>query len=186
MAIKPRLKDAWWALKGRSLANPPLPSRVESILFVCLGNICRSPFAAVLAERRCRDRGWTSIRCASAGIRTKQGNRVPDEGRAVAEATYGLSLVDHRPQTMTADLVDDFDLIVVMEAGQLAHLRAAYPQARGRIVLLSLFDVEGAGAYERYHIDDPFGQPRAAFEHGYRRIDRAVDHLLDAIAAARR
>jgi protein-tyrosine phosphatase len=155
-------------------------------LFVCLGNICRSPFAAVLAERRFRELGVTGIHCASAGISTRQSNRAPEYACEVAEAAYGVSLRDHRPQTMTRELADTFDLIVVMEAGQLEQLRAAYPYARARTVLLSLFDADGVPAYQRYHIDDPFSQPRAAFEASYRRIDRAVSRLIEALRTATR
>jgi protein-tyrosine phosphatase len=178
MALKRPVKDAWWSLKGRGVINPPLPDDVRSILFVCLGNICRSPFAAVLAERRLRERGSSGIRCASAGISTRQSNRAPQFACEVAESDYGVSLREHRPQTMTRELADTFDLIVVMEAGQWAELRAAYPQARARIVLLSLFDQDGVPGYQRYHIDDPFSQPREAFEASYGRIDRAVTRLL--------
>jgi protein-tyrosine phosphatase len=179
MALKRPLKDAWWSVKGRHVINPPLPAGVRSILFVCLGNICRSPFAAVLAERRLREQRMGGIRCASAGISTRQSNRAPAFACEVAEADYGVSLREHRPQTMTRELADTFDLIVVMEAGQLDQLRATYPHARSRIVLLSLFDAEGVSAHQRYHIDDPFSQPRAAFGASYQRIDRALTRLIE-------
>jgi hypothetical protein len=56
----------WWA-KGLAMRNPALPSRVRSVLFVCLGNICRSPFAAALAARRVTQAGVLDVRCASGG-----------------------------------------------------------------------------------------------------------------------
>lgn len=182
MVLKAPVKNAWWAFKGRGVTNPPLPSCVTSVLFVCLGNICRSPFAARLAERRLTDAGIASLQCASAGISTRQSGRTPAHGCAVAEELYGISLVDHRPQLLTAALIDAFDLVVVMDVGQLTQLRTSYPHASARVVLLSLFDPDAVSGYDRVHIDDPFSQSRAVFEACYRRIDRAVARLLADIA----
>lgn len=180
LAIKRPLRDIWWTVKGLALRNPPVPRKVASILFVCLGNICRSPFAAVLAASRLREHGLEGIGCASAGISTRQAARPPQAACEVA-VQYGVALTDHRPQLLTRELVDANDLIVVMEAGQLDSVRRAYPDAVDRVVLLSLFDRQVKGGYARYHIADPFSQPRAAFEECYGRIDRALAALLSSI-----
>jgi protein-tyrosine-phosphatase len=137
----------------------------------------------VLATSRLRERGFTGIACASAGINTRQAARPPDEACEVA-VQYGLSLTDHRPQRLTRELVDANDLIVVMEAGQLESIRRAYPDAVDRTVLLSLFDRYAKGGYARYHIADPYSQPRVAFEECYRRIDHALAALLSSIGEA--
>lgn len=180
MAIKGPIRDLMWILKGATLRNPPLPARVESILFVCLGNICRSPFAAVLAAARLEAGGRGEVRCASAGIRTDQDARSPEAACDVA-AAYGLSLVDHRPQPLTRELLIAHDLIVVMEAAHLQELRATYPDASHKVVLLSLFDGQAGPGYERYNIADPFLRPPAAFEVCYGRIERALSGLLSRL-----
>lgn len=176
-AIKRAIRDVKWSVKGSGLTNPPWPSRVESIVFVCLGNICRSPFAAVLTEKKLAEAGRSDIRCESAGIRANQAGRAPEEACAVA-GEYGLSLQEHRPTKLTRELIDRHDLVVVMEVPQLEQLRQSYPDAASRIVLLSLLDPESPAGYQRYHITDPFMQPRTAFEACYRRIDRATSNLL--------
>ena len=183
MAVRRPLREAWWWFKGMNVMNPPLPERVQSMLFVCLGNICRSPFAALIAARRLEQAEDTRIRCASAGIRTTQAARSPHEAREVA-AAFGVSLDEHRPQTLTRELVDEYDLIVVMELRQLETLREAYPDAVDRIVLLSLFDPDAGTPYERVNIQDPFSRPRDAFVSCYERIDRAVNALLLATRPA--
>jgi len=180
MALKRPLRDLAWTIKGARLKNPPLPAKVESILFVCLGNICRSPFAAVLAAERLRREGGVRVRCRSAGIRTTQAARSPSAACDVA-ATYGLSLVDHRPQALTRELMDGHDLIVVMEAAHLLELRTSYPDAAGRVILLSLFDRQALAGYDRYNIADPFSLPHAAFEACYGRIARALSNLLSNV-----
>lgn len=179
MAVKRPLKDALWVLRGRTLRNPPLPDRVGAILFVCKGNICRSPFAAHLAAQLLAGSG-SQIRCASAGILTTQAERSPREACAAAR-TFGVHLEQHTPVRLTSSLVAQFDLIVVMEASQLKSLRRSYPDAAARIWLLPLLD-DRIG-YARYHIADPFGQPRTAFDHCYRRIDATVRNVVRLIAS---
>lgn len=178
MAAKNRVKDLLWTIKGRYVVNPPLPAPVHSILFICLGNICRSPFAAHLAAKRLAEWGVASIRCDSAGISARQANEVPAFARDVANRDYGLALAGHRPKRLSRELVDAVDLVVVMEAGQLESLRATYPDAAPKMVLLSLFDDAAASPLERFHIADPFSQPREAFVACFARIDRATTRLL--------
>jgi protein-tyrosine phosphatase len=181
-ALKRLGRDLWWRLKAIGIRNPKLPERVESVLFVCLGNICRSPFAALVASNRSPHPG-PARRFASAGISTKQAARPPREA-CDAGAVYGVGLSDHRPQTLTRELMEAFDLIVVMEATQLERLRRSYPDAAARVVLLSLFDPEATGGYERCNIADPFSRPRAEFDACYRRIDRATAKLLAELDSA--
>jgi protein-tyrosine-phosphatase len=174
MAVKEPIKDLVWTVRGRQLANPSPPRGVRSLLFVCQGNICRSPFAAKRAAQLLDDAG-SPIICASAGIETTQAGRSPREACQAALA-FGVSLDSHMPVQLTGSLVSRFDLIVVMEAAQLEALRRSYPDAADRIWLLSLLDQRSG--YARYHITDPFGGPRAAFESCYRRIDDALRPLL--------
>lgn len=176
------LKDVWWRLRGASIRNPE-PGPVGSMVFVCLGNICRSPFAALAAERELRARGRTDITVTSAGIRARSDGLPPADARAAA-AGRGLSLDGHRTQLLSADVVSISDLIVVMEASQWWALRAAYPDAADRIVLLPLLGAEPAGGYERFNIADPFGRSSEAFDSCYRRIDALVAALCCEITAA--
>jgi protein-tyrosine phosphatase len=180
MAIKRRLRDVRWALARPAPENPPMPDRVDALLFVCLGNICRSPFAGVLADQRLRQTGRGHVRSLSAGIRPSQAAKPPYEAVEAARA-FGVSLGSHVPQGLTPELVAAHDLVIVMEAVQLDHLRATYPEHARRFVLLSLFDDGAAGRYERFNIADPFGQSRDAFDACYHRIARAVTALLAAL-----
>ncbi len=170
--VRRAVRDAGAWLDSLHIKNPAVAGPVQSVLFVCLGNICRSPFADRLARKRFHDAG---IQCASAGIVAKQSNRCPDDARAVA-AEYGVSLSDHQPTLLTPELIEGFDLIVVMEADQVRQLRRRYPQATRRIVLLSLFDPEARGS-DRFRIEDPFLRPRSEFLACFRRIDRALQAL---------
>ena len=182
MQMKRSLRNLWWTWKGRAIANPPLPARVDSILFVCLGNICRSPFAEVIAGERVRTAAKPR-RVSSAGIRTRQAAEPPPDAKTVA-AGYGVSLDAHRPRPLTDDLMASHDMIVVMESAQMELLRRMYPRRADRVFLLSLFDAEASGV-NRYAIADPFGSPRSAYEACYERIDRTVNALLLALDSRR-
>ena len=175
--VKRPLRDAWWSVAGRSLENPTLSSKVRSVLFVCKGNICRSPFAARLAERDPRGRG---IQWASAGLAPSQAAAPPEDAH-VAAAPYGV-VMSHQPQRLTHDLIDRYDLVVVMEAAQLRDLRRRHPHAADRFFLLPLVERRPGRGYARYNIADPFGHGPAAFAIAYRRLHGAVGDLLDALA----
>ena len=90
MVFKGAVKNVAWSVKGGAIVNPPLPLGVRSVLFVCLGNICRSPFAEHVAVRRLANAGGPPIRVASAGITARQSGEVPAHGRDVAVHGYGI------------------------------------------------------------------------------------------------
>jgi len=181
--LKQAVKDVWWTWKGRSIANPPLPANPRSLLFVCLGNICRSPFAEAIAARRAQELSLGSLRYASAGL-VARSKEPPQEAKAAAHG-FGVSLDGHEARPMTGELAASHDVIVVMESRQMDQLHATYPVTRGRVFLLSLFDRDATGL-DRYNIVDPFAGPLAAYEACYHRIDRAVWALLMAIGHAHR
>ena len=174
------LRSAWWRIRGLGTHNPPVRREVTSILFVCLGNICRSPFGAALASRLSADAGRRDIRCSSAGIRPSQDDCSPPEACRASER-YGVALTGHRPQALTPELMRSHDLVVVMEWRQLAQLRDMYPDLRSRIFLLPLFDDAAQGGYERYNIADPFGKPLVAFDECYRRMERSLRRFVAAL-----
>lgn len=180
MALKRPVRNAVWTVKGLRTRNPPLPERVGSVLFVCLGNICRSPFGAHRAAQVLGAAGGRAVTCTSAGFHPSQAARSP-EGACRAAATYGLSLDEHLPQPLTREMVAAHDVIFVMEAAQLELMRRQYPEHRDRIFLMSLLDDAPAGGYERYNIADPFGQPDAEFQACYGRIDRILTRWAAAV-----
>ena len=177
--MKEAVRHVCWAVRPPSVVRPAIPSDIGSVLFVCLGNICRSPFAAVVAQRHLNERGATDVACTSAGLQPSAAGASPPEACA-ASARYGVSLHDHRPRAVTRALVDSCDLIVVMEREHAEDLRKSYPDRYDRVVLLPLFDGTARG-YERYGIEDPFGRTPEAYDDCYRRIQRAVAELIGQI-----
>ena len=186
-SLKGAVRDHIWTVRARRLRNPPWPVPVKSVLFICYGNICRSPFAALLADKRLRQAGISGVRCASAGFRISQRASSPPEA-VTAAALYGITLQDHQPALLTPELVGAFDVVFVMEPWQLDALQRRWPAQRHRLFLLPLFEPERTtrGAFERCHLIDPFGKGAAEFDHCYARIDAALSHIVCSWSSAPR
>jgi len=178
-AVRTGLRDAWWAVRGLAIRNPTLPTAPRSLLFVCKGNICRSPFAAHLATQWLAGAGRTDVRCLSAGFRVSHETRTPLQAIEAA-ARFGVSLEAHRSTALDLALVESSDAVVVMEASHMNLLREQYLRTRNRIYLLPLFSLGPArlGRYSRYTIADPYGQSAMVFDQCYERIAESLEGLL--------
>lgn len=167
---------------GRRYRQPVLPERPASVLFVCLGNICRSPFAEGLAARLIAEAGL-AIHCSSAGLEASPLASSPAEAIAAARA-FGVSLDAHRPVFLSRELVSSHDVVIAMEPYQVDLLRRRWPTWSRRYLLLSLFEPNDAlGAFERYHVVDPFGRPQDDYDRCFSRIDSALRSLINEWSA---
>ena len=185
VTVKNGIRELIWRVRGRRLSNPTPATRPRSVLFLCLGNICRSPFAAILAERHLRDRGLGTVRVASAGLRASQAPVSPPDA-ITAAAVYGIDLSRHRARDVTREEIAESDVIVVMEVAQVEQMRARFPEAADRVHLLPLYELGASarhGAREGCNLLDPFGAGPASFTHCYQRIDAAIAALVERIAS---
>jgi protein-tyrosine-phosphatase/predicted ATP-grasp superfamily ATP-dependent carboligase len=141
--------------------------KANNILFVCKGNICRSPFAAeyakrVLPDKIIRSAGYYPIR-----------NR-PSPGAAIAAASVmGVDLSQWCSSTVTESELRDADVVVVFDEENYVTVRDASPDSASKIVLLGILD-DGP-----VFIKDPYGSSREIFAAIYWRIARAIDVLRD-------
>lgn len=148
--------------------------RSRRILFVCKGNICRSPFAEIVA----RDR-WPDVVVSSAGYYPVYGRRSPETAELAARQ-FGVELSDHRSRIIDAQMVRETDAIIVFDDHNAETLEAAFHEARRKIIQLGVFN---AGRY----IDDPFDGDLATFISCYGSIKDAisrVDHDLAGLRSA--
>lgn len=175
LAIKTPIRNAVWRVRALGVRNPALPDSAARLLFVCKGNICRSPFAAHAASRILNG-SWRPTECVSAGLQVKEGLPSPPEAIQAARA-HGIALDEHRATALTEALIERADLIIVMEVPHWWQLRRQFPTHANRIFLLPLLDErrDAWSSYERCNIVDPYGKPVEAFDVCYRRI---VEGLL--------
>ncbi len=159
----------------RLLASRDAP---VSVLFVCLGNICRSPFAAARFRNALPAELADSMRITSAGF-LGAGRRAPPSALAAA-APSEVDLSEHRSSVLTSELVRGADLVVVMDREQQRHICAAYGRHPEDVLILGDLDPV---PIETRAIRDPYDQPPVVFEASYARIERCVLQLAGALGA---
>lgn len=143
------------------------------ILFVCYGNINRSAVAQVLAEQGLPAEAPVMFR--SAGLHP-EGDRAPDPRMAALAQARDIDMSGFRSRVLDPGLAAWADLILVMEVGQLAPVRAL---AAGRPVhLLGGFDRGGILAAE---IPDPYNGPPELYRRVFEQVARCVVRLRGAI-----
>ncbi len=124
---------------------------MKNVLVVCTGNVCRSPMAQALIRKEIEDRGLASdIAVDSAGTYAMVDH--PASGGSInAMAQRGLDINAHRAKQLTADLVNQADVILVMEERHRRSIFVTWPRAIMKTLLLSELSGDHAG------IDDPYG-----------------------------
>jgi protein-tyrosine-phosphatase/predicted ATP-grasp superfamily ATP-dependent carboligase len=152
-----------------------LPGRVERVLVLCKGNICRSPFAAKLLGKRAAERG-VELEVRSAGLDTTPGHDAYPLAKTESRA-YGFDLVGHKTTPVTPELLAWADLVLVMEPAHVLDLRASAPETLARTFLLGRFASRATAT-----IRDPYGGTEDEFRRCYALIDDACRGLLGRIA----
>ena len=176
--VKRILKNAYWRIYGAFLTNPPVPASPRSFLFICMGNICRSPFAEVAARRHFSDAHGMTFR--SAGIVVNHPRESPP-GTLAAAKTFGIDLSGHRSQKVDEDLVAAADMVFGMEAWHFRSLRKKFPRHREKIFLLAPFENSapvGNNLYNVFNIQDPYGRELKDFINCFKRIDACLQGLF--------
>ncbi len=153
---------------------PPL-----RVLFVCTGNICRSPMAEGLARHHAARRGL-DLECGSAGLIARRGHAASENGILVM-AERGVEIGRHAARRLSAELVDWADIIVAMEEEHRLAVGEFPLSALKQVHLLSEWAGEarlGPG------IDDPIGGSRGDYEKTAVEIEAYIERALDRLQGA--
>lgn len=147
------------------------------VLFVCLGNICRSPTAEGVLRHKLREAGLADqIEVASAGTGDWHVGRAPDQRSQAAAKLRGYDLSAQRAQQVTRADFSTYDLILAMDNGNLSDLMALQTGKTKGKAELDLF-------LRRYQSDvdevpDPYNDGDQGFEYVLDLIERASDLLV--------
>lgn len=166
-------------MPSRSFQESACTMAKQSILFVCLGNICRSPlaegvFRAVLVERGVVD----DFLIDSAGMGDWHAGQAPDLRAIAVAGANGLDISGQRARGIRQEDFRRFDLILGMDRKNIAELHDISPEAfRDKIHLF--LDYAGSGAQE---VPDPYFGDAAGFGQTYRLIRVASEGLAEKLA----
>jgi len=164
------------------------------LLFVCLGNICRSPTAeGVMRSLVSREGLEQSIEVESAGTGSWHVGSPPDRRAAAVARARGVALGGTARQVRAEDFVD-FDLLVAMDSENLRELRRLAPgeQEREKVRLLREFDPASAPAGARsvegrddLDVPDPYYGAAGGFDEVFDLVSAACEGLLGQIRGER-
>jgi protein-tyrosine phosphatase len=155
------------------------------ILFVCMGNICRSPTAEGVMRRLVEQAGvGDRVEVESAGTGGWHAGEAPDERAALAARRRGVRLEGAARQVRAADF-RDFDLLIAMDRENLRELLALAPdeEAAEKVRLLREFDPASSGALD-LDVPDPYYGGDRGFETVLDMVEAACRGLLDDLRAA--
>ena len=154
---------------------------MTSVLFVCTGNICRSPtahgvFRHLVAEAGLDDRVHTDS-CGTHGYHVGD----PPDPRAIQTAgRRGFDLTDLRARKLRRDDFDRFDLLLAMDSGHLHAMQAMAPDDTRGGARLFLEVLPPGGPAD---VPDPYYSGQAAFDHALDLIEEASALWLDRVRA---
>jgi protein-tyrosine phosphatase len=144
------------------------------LLFVCLGNICRSPTLEIVARERFAHAGvdWQVASCGTGDWHVGEGA----DARSVRIAgVRGYALEAHRARTLAASDFADFDLLLAADAANLAELRRRAPTAaQGRLALALSY----AGLPAPHDVPDPYYGGERDFHRVVDLAEQIADGLL--------
>jgi protein-tyrosine phosphatase len=140
---------------------------VQSVLVVCIGNICRSPMAAAVLRSR-----LVNVRVESAGLGALIGRPADAIACDLLEAR-GVPIDRHRAQPLSMPLCGYSDVILVMDGEQKRSVVGRYPTTRGKVFRL--------GEFINQDIFDPYGGDRSVFQACLNLIDRSIDDWVERL-----
>jgi len=156
-------------LAALSASSPP-----KTILVLCHGNICRSPYLQAALQRM-----LPTTTVLSAGF-LRSGRRIPETSLAVSDRR-GFDLSGFRSRALSPDVVHRADLIVVMDLNQAAAIIARFRVARSRVVIAGDLDPRFDATRA---IRDPWSGTTDVFEAVFDRLDRCAATLASALNRA--
>ena len=151
------------------------------ILFVCLGNICRSPTGEGVMQRLVEERGLAHrFEIDSAGTYSGHQGQLPDPRMRRHASRRGYNLT-HRARPITSDDFEYFDIIVAMDESNRRNLMylAISPEQQDKIVMMGDYIVKLRAHYD--YVPDPYYEGAEGFELALDLLEDACSNLLNDI-----
>lgn len=149
-----------------------------NIIFVCLGNICRSPLGEGVFRELVKEKGWEDqFHIDSAGTAAYHVGKAPDPGSRKVARLHGFSIDDQRARQFHLQDLSGWDYVIAMDASNRKNIEKL-GSINGELYMLREFDpVEKGG-----DVPDPWSLGDEAFLETYQIIRRSCEQLLHYIA----
>jgi protein-tyrosine phosphatase len=175
------------ARADRAVSGQRRDERATRVLFVCLGNICRSPTAEGVMRALVNDAGLQdSIQLESAGTGAWHVGSPPDRRASEAARARGVELEGHARQVRAEDF-EEFDLLLAMDGENARELRRQAPgdEQRAKVRLLREFDPASNDVPPTRDLDvpDPYYGAAGGFEEVFELVHAACAGLLEQLRA---
>lgn len=152
------------------------------VLFVCLGNICRSPMAEAIFAHLVEQAGlYAEFEIDSAGTSNYHPGKLPDQRTTQILKQHGIQRVHHARQVTPQDF-ETFDYILAMDQQNwidLQHVQARARHPKARLERMNAFDHQASGV----DVPDPYYDGLPEFEAVYQMLLPACQNLLKVIRA---
>lgn len=160
----------------KNIWDTALKDKHFHILFVCTGNLCRSPMAEGILRDMLDQAGIAHVSVSSAGTWATDGTPVADYAELVARS-HGVDISLHRARKWNADIIDEADLILVMEDAQADSIRKNYPSASGRLFAIKEFGPDAPGG----EVEDPMSSGLEVYQTCYEELRFELDRIFPEI-----
>jgi len=158
----------------------PSPEKIRAVLFVCFGNIIRSPMCEALLNKELGRIPGIRVSVGSAGLNALSGR--PAHPWAVAAAwDLGISLEGHRARLLTKQMVDEADAIFVMDYQNQVQLLSRWAGAKEKLYMLSAYAGED---YRPVEIPDPYYMGQDATVVCYTQLQTCIRNLAHSLSKA--
>lgn len=159
------------------MAQPEYAPKL-SVLFICLGNICRSPLAEAAMRQHAQKLGL-DVEIDSAGTGDWHIGHAPDpRAQDVAKRLGGIDISDLKARQVQRNDFDSFDQIIAMDPSNLRDLEALAPVGSRAKLSLLLDYLQG---HEGQSVPDPYYGDAAGFDHVWRLVDSATELLAKSL-----
>ncbi|MDN4503281.1 low molecular weight protein-tyrosine-phosphatase [Alteromonadaceae bacterium BrNp21-10] len=149
-------------------------SKITSILFVCMGNICRSPTAEAVFRHKALEHGL-DLRIDSAGTQGFHKNAKPDVRSVAAGTARGYNFDGLKARRIAPSDFESFDLVVAMDNSNLSDLRDICPMDMQHKIQLFMSFCESS----EVEVPDPYYGGAKGFDYVLDLVEQAADGLIE-------